>query len=287
MESPPASLSWRDRRRSRLAEVMDGAAMMYADVAVLRATVFAAVMLAVAFLARHRSGFAVALAVAAGAFVFAEMLNTLVEMLVDRISLEANVLSARIKHAAAFVSACVAAVAISLLALVLYQIWFGAAGGDKAGHADSTPTPTPPPPKVIGAPEPTQPASPAGLAPPLPHHGGGRWSSEHREEAPSGEAEPTQPDLAAAVGSAPPPPPSASAPASAPAPAPPPPPPCEFIMRWARLGATGSAAEPRAFVSRRVLHPLQWDSRVKHKRRYRRRVAGARHSTSRPSGVST
>jgi hypothetical protein len=85
------------------------------------------------------------------------------------------------------------------------------------------------------------------------------------------------------------------------------PPPCEFIMRWARLGATGSNAEPRSFVSRRVLHPAQWESRVKHKKRYRRRHAGgspgnactakdfaapeakgsARHSTSRPSGVST
>jgi diacylglycerol kinase len=117
----PSALSWRERRRSRLAEVADGGAMMFADVAVVRASVVCAALLALAFFARHRSSCAWMLALAACAFLFSEMLNTLVEMLVDRISLEVNVFSARIKHAAAFLSACVGVVASGLALVVLYQ----------------------------------------------------------------------------------------------------------------------------------------------------------------------
>ena len=120
----PADLSWRERRRSRLAEVVDGGAMMFSDVAVVRAAVVCGVLLLLSVLARHRSNYTWALAVAACAFLFSEMLNTLVEMVVDRISLEPHVFSARIKHAAAFLSACVGVTAFGLAAVVLYQVFF-------------------------------------------------------------------------------------------------------------------------------------------------------------------
>jgi hypothetical protein len=45
--------------------------------------------------------------------------------------------------------------------------------------------------------------------------------------------------------------------------------PPEFLTRWARSTATLT----KPFASRRVLHPLRWEERTRHKKRYRRRRA--------------
>jgi diacylglycerol kinase len=301
-------LSWRDRRRSRLAEVADGGAMMYADVAVVRASVLAAVMLAVAFLARHRSGFAVALAVAAGAFLFAEMINTLVEMLVDRISLEANAFSARIKHAAAFVSACVGLVSVALLAAVAFQLWCGGGGGGGGGDGAGLRGPA-----GEGGPGDGHQAEGAaaaaqnaaaraenaaraavgaaraalaaqaertGLRGPegarfseWPEPGTG-WASPRPGEG--GSAVPAGAEYAAPSRR------TAAEPAAEPAAQPAEPAPAaeaaeptpaaiepDFLTRWAR--STAAAPARRQFSSRRIVHPLQWEARTRLKKRYRRR----------------
>lgn len=117
-----AAVGWRDRRRSRVREVSDGAAMLFMDVAVVRTLVVVCIMLAVAFLARRHSKFVTWLVAAAVFFMFCEMFNTITEMLVDRISLANNPFSARIKHASAFVSAVSGIIAFSLFFVVLYNL---------------------------------------------------------------------------------------------------------------------------------------------------------------------
>jgi len=116
------TIGWRDRRRSRVREVADGAGMLFTDVAVIRTLVVVGVMLVVAFLARKHSKFVLWLVVASVFFMFCEMFNTITEMLVDRISLETHPFSARIKHASAFVSAVSGLIAFSLLFVVLYNL---------------------------------------------------------------------------------------------------------------------------------------------------------------------
>jgi len=139
-----------------LAEVADGGAMMFADVAVVRASVVCAALLALAFFARHRSSCAWMLALAACAFLFSEMLNTLVEMLVDRISLEVNVFSARIKHAAAFLSACVGVVASGLALVVLYQTVAGTQAPTPSASCGSCSGEAPEKTRTISHPAPTR-----------------------------------------------------------------------------------------------------------------------------------
>jgi len=116
------TIGWRDRRRSRVREIADGAGMLFTDVAVIRTLVVVGVMLVVAFLARKHSKFVLWLVVASVFFMFCEMFNTITEMLVDRISLETHPFSARIKHASAFVSAVSGLIAFSLLFVVLYNL---------------------------------------------------------------------------------------------------------------------------------------------------------------------
>jgi diacylglycerol kinase len=116
------AVGWRDRRRSRVREVSDGAAMLFMDVAVVRTLVVVCIMLVVAFLARRHSKFVTWLVAAAVFFMFCEMFNTITEMLVDRISLANNAFSARIKHASAFVSAVSGIIAFSLFFVVLYNL---------------------------------------------------------------------------------------------------------------------------------------------------------------------
>jgi diacylglycerol kinase len=116
-------IGWRDRRRSRVREVADGAAMMFMDVAVIRTLIVVCVMLVVAFLARKHSTFVTWLIVSAIFFMFCEMFNTITEMLVDRISLSHNLFSARIKHASAFVSAVSGIIAFTLFFVVLYNLF--------------------------------------------------------------------------------------------------------------------------------------------------------------------
>jgi diacylglycerol kinase len=261
-QSPAApDQSWRQRRRSRLAEVVDGGAMMFADVAVVRAAVATAVMLALAFLARHRSPCAWALALAACAFLFSEMLNTLVEMLVDRISLEANVFSARIKHAAAFLSACVGAAAVVLVGVVLYQA-FGSRGrtdrargngraADPAKHPMSAPPPAAASPPAAATSPPAAATSPPAAATSPP-------------------AAAASPPAAAFI----PPEPAHLEPARLPAVAP---------LRWLRRPGRAAIGTVRPensrrdasvmgkYISRRVMQPAAWVSRTSKKRRYRDR----------------
>jgi len=144
------SISWRDRRRSRIAEVSDGARMMFSDVAVVRTAAVVAAMWVVAALGRSRAGpWAFALAFAAALYLFAEMVNTLVEMLVDRISLQPHRFSARIKHAAAFLSFLTGAAAFLLLGIVAVKLFFGPSrtaalaslGGTQAALASLGPSP--------------------------------------------------------------------------------------------------------------------------------------------------
>jgi diacylglycerol kinase len=157
--APALSVSWRDRRRSRVAEVSDGARMMFSDVAVLRTLAVVAVMWAVAALARRKVGtWALALAFAAALYLFAEMVNTLVEMLVDRISLDAHRFSARIKHAAAFLSFVFGAAAFGLLLVVSGKLFFGTAATSAiaiaAAAAAAPPAPTSPPRRQPPSPRP-------------------------------------------------------------------------------------------------------------------------------------
>jgi diacylglycerol kinase len=123
-----------------MAEIVDGGAMVFSDVAMIRTAVVVVLMWVVAFFGRRCSKAALPLAIAAGIFFLAETLNTLVEMLVDRISLEANVFSARIKHASAFLSACVGTVAFLLLALVGYHMFFRAPSSPGCAHCQQAPT---------------------------------------------------------------------------------------------------------------------------------------------------
>lgn len=116
--------AWKHQTRSRLFEVLDGAAMLVADVAVVRTVVVVLLMLVVAFVMRHRSRWALVLVVSACIFLLCEFLNTIVEMLVDRISLAPNMLSARIKHSSAFVSALSGSVAFVALGVVTWQGFF-------------------------------------------------------------------------------------------------------------------------------------------------------------------
>jgi diacylglycerol kinase len=116
--------AWKHQTRSRLFEVLDGAAMLVADVAVVRTVVVVLLMFVVAFVMRHRSRWALVLVVSACIFLLCEMLNTIVEMLVDRISLAPNMLSARIKHSSAFVSALSGSVAFVALGVVMWQGFF-------------------------------------------------------------------------------------------------------------------------------------------------------------------
>ena len=120
---PPAPFSWRERRRSRVAEITDGAFMLLSDVAVIRTLVVVMIMFVVAFLSRKHSSLGSALTIAACFYLLCELFNTVVETIVDRISMEANVLSARIKHAAAFISALAGGTSFVLLLIVLYQVF--------------------------------------------------------------------------------------------------------------------------------------------------------------------
>jgi diacylglycerol kinase len=124
-----AAVSWRHKKqRSRVTEVADGGAMLFSDVAMVRTLVVVAVMLAVVILARRRAApYAAALAIAAAFFFLCEAYNTIVEMLVDRISMEHNVFSARIKHSSAFVSAVAGTVAFAILIATLF-VWLRRAG---------------------------------------------------------------------------------------------------------------------------------------------------------------
>jgi diacylglycerol kinase len=133
-----SSIGWRDRRRSRIREVADGAAMMFMDVAVVRTLIVVCVMLVVAFLARKHSTFVTWLIVSAIFFMFCEMFNTITEMLVDRISLSHNLFSARIKHASAFVSAVSGIIAFTLFFVVLYNL-FVAPNKEQRTRSDTQP----------------------------------------------------------------------------------------------------------------------------------------------------
>lgn len=98
--------------------------MLFSDVAVVRTVVAVAVMLAVAFVMRRRSVWTHVLAALACAYLLCEFINTIVEMIVDRISLAPNMMSARIKHSSAFVSALCGSAAFIALAVVLWQgLW--------------------------------------------------------------------------------------------------------------------------------------------------------------------
>lgn len=148
--------AWKHQTRSRLFEVLDGAAMLFADVAVVRTVVVVLLMLVVAFVMRHRSRWALVLVVSACIFLLCEFLNTIVEMLVDRISLAPNMLSARIKHSSAFVSALSGSVAFVALGVVMWQgFFFPKSTGPAEVEAAAAPVSTsaltsspPPPPKT-------------------------------------------------------------------------------------------------------------------------------------------
>jgi diacylglycerol kinase len=243
LTSPPSNMSWRERRRSRLAEVMDGGAMMFSDVAVVRAVGAAAVMLVLAFVARNRSTWAWALVIAAFAFLFAEMLNTLVEMLVDRISLEANVFSARIKHASAFFSACTAVVAICVTVVVSYHALFKP---PEEEHSTNTP-------QTASGPAATPPASPP------------RYAADQPSTPPTATA------TTAATSS------SSSGPCSVTQAEGDTQPTADRVptvlqpFDWRRSSVLPSSAGQRLFASSHVRHPFSWDARRLKKKRYRRR----------------
>jgi diacylglycerol kinase len=139
--------------------------MIFSDVAVVRTVVAVAIMLLVAFFARRHSKFSLVLVAAAIFFLFCEMFNTVTEMIVDRISLESNAFSARIKHASAFISAVAGFVAFSFLFVVLYNLLFSPSS---APPQPSSTAPTLPHPTPLSLPAPAAPpvALPA-AAPPV------------------------------------------------------------------------------------------------------------------------
>jgi diacylglycerol kinase len=169
MEGGGVEISWRARRRSRVAEISDGCFMLLSDVAVIRTIAVVAVMFVVAFLSRKHSTLTSALTIAACFYLLCELFNTVVETIVDRISLEANVLSARIKHASAFISALAGGTSFVLLFVVLYQVFMNPKPHSTTQHAQTTHVhPTPP---AHSAPPPAQipPMADAPSAPSEPH----------------------------------------------------------------------------------------------------------------------
>jgi len=136
--------------------------MIFSDVAVVRTVVAVAIMLLVAFFARRHSKFSLVLVAAAIFFLFCEMFNTVTEMIVDRISLESNAFSARIKHASAFISAVAGFVAFSFLFVVLYNLLFSPSSAPPQPSSTAPTLPLPPP---LPLPLPLSP--PAAAAPPV------------------------------------------------------------------------------------------------------------------------
>lgn len=130
---------WRTRARSRVAEIQDGLAMLWSDKAVVRMVVFATMVMITTFLARayisclHASLIALMTALA----LSFEMVNTIVEMVVDRIGLEPNALSAHTKHAAATLSLP--------WGLAAFVLWVVGMAGALIGVAMGPPSPPSPP----------------------------------------------------------------------------------------------------------------------------------------------
>lgn len=248
-----------------MAEISDGARMMFSDVAVVRTLAVVVLMWVVAALARRRVGaWAFALACAAALYLFAEMVNTLVEMLVDRISLQPHRFSARIKHAAAFLSFMVGAVAFALLAVVGVKLFFGTA---------AAPAPAPAPAPAAAPAHPFR--SSSGIAP------SSRLLHTHTTLT-AAAAQPRAPSREAASGEAAPPAreasiafPSSEKPRAAEAAAEPAVPRCAAADPWAVRAERRTEGRTEKRIRRRgagggsLLNPLLWEDRVARRRRYR------------------